>query len=390
MRVKLVCHINADGDLLPAWFEYYSKLGVTSFHLVVHGTPEENEKLYELIYSHPVFIEDTYQGEFTSEQQQRHINSLLVTLRGGWILLVDSDEFVELPYARLNATIRKLEHLGANALFAPMIQRMTLDGSLNSAETISDPFSYFQLCSNDLYGKMGVAGATNKYPLFFCNYRTFIFPGNHYPPHGSSTVLSHLQGVTHHFKWRKPVLDRLAKRANTPFPYRHESAGYLGYLDNHGYRLPIEGSFYYSRRELFRRGFLRSATTCNQEYIFDACHINKWCKQTFLAIKEIASIIPVDKNFILVDEDQFSVDFFAGRHFIPFLEHNGLYCGPPPDDETAIQEFERLWKSGASFIVFGFPAFWWLDYYANFHEYLRSNFNCVMENDRLVVFDLLS
>jgi hypothetical protein len=390
VKVKLVSHINADGDLLPAWFEYYSKLGITSFHLIVHGPPEENARLFEVIHSYPIHIEQTYRGQFTTHEKELRINSLLAAMRGGWVLLVDSDEFVELPYTRLSTTIRKLEILGANALFAPMIQRMTSDGSLESPEILGDPFGYFPLCSSDLYGKMGVDALTAKYPLFFCNDQTYVHGGNHYPTHRTLTVLSHLQGATHHFKWRKPVVVRLANWGNSAHSYRHESAGYLRYLESHGYRLPTQASFYYSRRELVQRGLLRRMTSRTEDDLGGAYNNKKWWENTFLAIKESATIIPEAETFILVDEEQFAFGFFTGRDYIPFLEHKGQYWGPPPDDDTAIKEVERLRKAGASFIVFGFPAFWSLDFYTEFHRYLRSNFHCVLENDRIVVFDLRS
>ena len=73
---------------------------------------------------------------------------------------------------------------------------------------------------------------------------------------------------------------------------------------------------------------------------------------------------------------------------VPFLERDGQYWGPPPDGDTGIQELERLRKLGADFIVFVWTAFWWLDYYAELHNYLRSRFRCVLENDRMVAFDL--
>jgi hypothetical protein len=47
-------------------------------------------------------------------------------------------------------------------------------------------------------------------------------------------------------------------------------------------------------------------------------------------------------------------------------------------------------QRGATFIVFLWPAFWWLDYYNAFHYYLVSNFPCVLRNDWLVVFNLKS
>ena len=388
MRVKLVSHINADGDLLPAWFEYYSKMGITSFHLIVHGPDEENARLFELIHSYPAFIEEIYQGEFTTQGKEKRINSLLSTLRGSWVLFVDSDEFVELPYRKLNTTIRKLKYFGANALYAPMIQRITPDGSLETPESIGDPFAYFPRCSVVLNRKMGVGAAGAKYPLFFCCDRTFVNVGNHYPPNGTSTTLSHIQGVTHHFKWRKPVLERLTKRAHSTHACRRESVGYLKYLENNGYRLPTDDSFYYSRTELFRRGFLRSERALNRENLRDAYAHKNWWRDIFLAIQEIRALIPAKETFILVDEDHFVFDFFDKRKYIPLIDHDDSDSGRSANDETLIREFKRLQRAEATFIVFGFPAFWWIDYYPRFYKYLQLQYRCILENERLIVFDL--
>src|SRR6059036_1810558 len=64
--------------------------------------------------------------------------------------------------------------------------------------------------------------------------------------------------------------------------------------------------------------------------------------------------------------------------------------GKPPDDATAIRELERLRKAGASFIVFIWSTFWWLEYYAGLHRYLRAQFPCIQQDERIVVFDLRS
>lgn len=110
-----------------------------------------------------------------------------------------------------------------------------------------------------------------------------------------------------------------------------------------------------------------------------------------LASQELSALIPEGETFILVDQDQWWMGLVVDdRHRIPFLEREGQYWGPPPDDDTAIREFERLRQSGASFIVFIWPAFWWLEYYSGLHRYLCSRFRCVLNNARLVVFDLRS
>jgi len=114
----------------------------------------------------------------------------------------------------------------------------------------------------------------------------------------------------------------------------------------------------------------------------------KWMRQLYRLTQDIAAIIPPGSSFILVDDGAFGIETAAGRRAIPFLERDGYYWGAPPDGSAAISELERLRQSGASFIIFGWPAFWWLDYYGDLRDYLNSKFRCLLCNDRLVVFDL--
>lgn len=124
--------------------------------------------------------------------------------------------------------------------------------------------------------------------------------------------------------------------------------------------------------------------------------LDKWIKPDHYvrkceAIEEIITLIPPGDTFILVDGDEWATgDLVAGRRRIPFLEQDGQYWGAPPDDKTAIRELERLRHAGASFIVFAWPAFWWLDYYSEFHRHIRESFRCVLDNDRIAVFDMRS
>ena len=107
-----------------------------------------------------------------------------------------------------------------------------------------------------------------------------------------------------------------------------------------------------------------------------------------LTADELANIIPKEDKFILVDQEQLRELMALGKQAIPFLERSGQYWGPPADDQTATRELTRLRQSGAKFLVFAWPAFWWLDFYSDFEQYLQSRFSCVLKNDRVVVFDL--
>ena len=71
-------------------------------------------------------------------------------------------------------------------------------------------------------------------------------------------------GVTHHFKFRRTVSQRLDKRINSEYLWRHESVQFREYLANHSGRLPLEGAFPYSREALFRKGLLRKLSLKNR------------------------------------------------------------------------------------------------------------------------------
>src|SRR5262249_46325984 len=105
--------------------------------------------------------------------------------------------------------------------------------------------------------------------------------------------------------------------------------------------------------------------------------------------EELSALIPPEDAFILADQGDWGSGLFAdNRTVFPYVERDGQYWGPPGDDEVAIQEFDRLRQAGARFMAFAEPAFWWLEYYSAFADYLRARFPCVLENERLVVFDL--
>ncbi|MEA5626110.1 glycosyltransferase family 2 protein [Nostoc sp. UHCC 0251] len=148
-------------------------------------------------------------------------------------------------------------------------------------------------------------------------------------------------------------------------------------------------SHYYYEEKVLREYLHKQGIKVNDafEYKEDSCH--KYLQRMVELGKELGSLIAQGQNYILVDMDELGHhQLLENCQAIPFLEKEGVYWGPPSGDTVAIKEFERLHREGASCIVFAWPAFWWLDYYAEFVRYLRTKFRCLLENERLVVFDL--
>jgi len=114
----------------------------------------------------------------------------------------------------------------------------------------------------------------------------------------------------------------------------------------------------------------------------------QWEYRLRLAKEDIANVIPPGQAFLLVDDGVFGGEIAAGRQAVPFLERDGGYWGRPSNGDSAIRELERSRELGRAFIVFTWPAFWWLDSYPELHRHLVSDFRCVLRNDRLLVFDL--
>jgi hypothetical protein len=118
---------------------------------------------------------------------------------------------------------------------------------------------------------------------------------------------------------------------------------------------------------------------------------NSWWHKIDRTIEEIVALLPAGEKLILVDEGQWGPGSdIAGRHCIPFPEKNGQYWGLPANDQDAIEETERLRQAGANIMAIVWPSFWWLEYYTGLNQYLRCTYACLIENERVVIFDLKS
>ena len=113
-----------------------------------------------------------------------------------------------------------------------------------------------------------------------------------------------------------------------------------------------------------------------------------WQERMEVALEEARETLPEKSCLILVDENQWRYAFSRFFQILPFPEKNGEYWGVPADDEACIAELERMRGLEADFVVVTWPAFWWLDYYSGLRDYLNSTFNYILNNSRLIIFEL--
>lgn len=115
-------------------------------------------------------------------------------------------------------------------------------------------------------------------------------------------------------------------------------------------------------------------------------HANQWMHKLIKATEEMQSLIPENASCILIDDQTLGKEFEAGRNFIPFPAENGVYMGAPLNDEAAIRLFrEAVLQSRPQFVVVGWPSYWWFDVYPGFNNYLRSEYECVLEDEEVVI-----
>jgi O-methyltransferase len=101
----------------------------------------------------------------------------------------------------------------------------------------------------------------------------------------------------------------------------------------------------------------------------------QWLRRLRATTREIGEIVPPGESLILVDGQHATSPLPLDRRAVPL-------------DAATTDAVGALMNRGASFLVFRWPALWWLDYYPDLTTWLRTSFACVLENERLVVFDL--
>lgn len=107
-----------------------------------------------------------------------------------------------------------------------------------------------------------------------------------------------------------------------------------------------------------------------------------------IASDEISTLVPIGNSLLLIDENELIYELQVSRQMRPFTERDGYFWGAPENDEVALNELIRMREDGINFIVILWPAFWYLELYHSFADYLHTHFKCLMRNSRLVAFQV--
>jgi O-antigen biosynthesis protein len=243
-----------DSDIIPFFLEHYRKLGITEFHILLHG--DWTEQVLQPLCSDDVLIVDRLQVPYGDEFKSSTIETHARRFAGEWLIFADADEFLELPFGSLQRTVAALCCLGVEELPATLLQRASADGSLGPLAAMP-PDSVFP-CYDYLLAERMIDGAPiwkSKYPLARIGERFSYRRGNHFPHAGTPSTHVAVRGVVHHFKWRdrlrRSILRRRGGGSN-----QHEQDEYLKWLEHNDFRVPTFGLRRYSRNALFQGGFL--------------------------------------------------------------------------------------------------------------------------------------
>jgi SAM-dependent methyltransferase len=103
---------------------------------------------------------------------------------------------------------------------------------------------------------------------------------------------------------------------------------------------------------------------------------------------DIAEFVGNQAHFVLLDQCTLPRHLFRSDQPIEYPATDGVYWGTPSDSTPLIQQIEQFRQEGAYMLVVANPAFWWLDFYGKFAEYLIQHSTLVHEDHSFKAFDL--
>ena len=115
---------------------------------------------------------------------------------------------------------------------------------------------------------------------------------------------------------------------------------------------------------------------------------DQWAHRFSLTRRELEGIVPRHETVIIAGDDWWGQELALDRKVLPFTERDGQYWGPPADETSAMSELDRLKSLGGRSFILGWPNFWWKTHYPALMARLGEDGRRVLDNDRVVLFDL--
>jgi SAM-dependent methyltransferase len=250
------------------------------------------------------------------------------------------------------------------------------------------------------------AGRTNIEFATYDFYSSAPLPGGHHDLLVAIEVFLHHPGT-----FLQPFLQRIASAARYvvnidwseewPWPrpehvWIHDYSVLYREVGMESIALPIPERVEGLQQRLFFAGrILPESIRALQEHTSTAAQTPPpamvgWYVQLEHAIGDLLLFVPEQATLILVNDNQWGTaeTDLHPRRVRPFLEHGGQFWGAPADSATAIRELTRMQSSGATHIAFAWHSFWWLDHYSDFSRYLHTEGKCLLDNDRIRIFEL--
>ncbi|MGH6922435.1 MAG: glycosyltransferase, partial [Propylenella sp.] len=282
-----------DADILPHFLEHYRSLGIGELNVFLHGT-WTGANLAPL-RSADVVIAGVLPAGADVDVTSSALDAYTRRFEDEWVVIVEPDEFLELPYETLEQTVAALQSLGADELPATVLQRAAPDGRLAALSGEARPSEVFPCYDFRLAERMDGPEPIRKtkYPLV--RVATGLrLPGNAHLPHtGRASAYHPIRGVLHHYHWRDRLSGAVGQgQLRIADQYEHDA--YRRWLEAHDFCVPAEGLRRYSRKALFHEGHLICPTVRQSEAsaALEQCRLSHWgaAEELSNAERQVAAI----------------------------------------------------------------------------------------------------